>query len=112
MNSKNISSSYGSAPTLVVLVFVAVVVVEVSCVIMHLPFLLLPQNEFVYDVEYMDWFTHTYMKETNELQQTACIVAFMNTHTYTHIHERYELAAAKGVYCCVREHTHIHEKNE
>jgi len=73
MNSKKISSSYGLPSTLVALVFAAVVVAEVSCVFMHLSFLLLSQNEFMYYVQYVDWLTHTDTKETNELRQLACI---------------------------------------
>jgi len=38
---------------------VALVVAEVSCVVMHLPFLLLPANVCVYDFEYICVLTHT-----------------------------------------------------
>jgi len=63
-----------------------VVVAEVSCVVMHLPFLLLPANVCVYDVEYMCALMHTCLVIDTHPSFNTRTTSHTYMHTYTHTH--------------------------
>ena len=88
--------------------------VQVSCLLIYLPCLVLPANVSVYDVEYIYALTHTCLvahanptKHTHDITHTHTHTHTTRTHTQTHTHTHTHVHKSTHTRTHIHVYTHI-----